>query len=72
MVGLSAFIFAFHEMVNDSSTNKLLFHSISCFLRSSDVLFLVYAFSCDEDLAVYVKALEDHLLRIPANSLSKV
>lgn len=26
---------------------------------------------CDEDLAVYVKALEDHLLRIPANSLSK-
>lgn len=23
MVGLSAFIFAFHEMVNDSSTNSL-------------------------------------------------
>ncbi|XP_015897668.4 uncharacterized protein LOC107431289 isoform X1 [Ziziphus jujuba] len=26
---------------------------------------------CSEDLSVYVKALEDHLLRIPPNSLSK-
>lgn len=49
-----------------------LFHSISCFLWSSDVLFLVYACSCDEDLSVYVKSLEDRLLRIPPNSLSKV
>lgn len=28
--------------------------------------------SCAEDLSVYVKALEDCVLRIPPNSLSKV
>lgn len=38
----------------------------------SFVIDLLYLCSCLEDLAVYVKALDDCLLRIPPNSLSKV
>lgn len=46
-------------MAVNSYTRKLLWH-------------FVCACSCVGDLSVYVKALEDCVLRIPPNSLSKV
>lgn len=35
-------------------------------------LICILPYSCDGDLAVYIKALESRLARIPPNSLSKV
>jgi hypothetical protein len=43
-----------------------------CTVFNHMVLICFCPFSCAKDIEVYVKALEDCLLRIPSNSLSKV